>query len=37
MPRADREERKKNDKCLQMSLFLTLLNFTCKFSVKNAP
>ena len=31
MPSANREERKNNDKCLQMDLLLTLLNFSCKF------
>ena len=31
MPSANREERKNNDKCLQMDLLLTLLNFSCNF------
>lgn len=35
MPSADREERNNSDKCLQMGLFLTLLNFSCNFSFKN--
>ena len=30
MPSSSREERKNNDKCLQMDL-LTLLNFSCNF------
>lgn len=34
MPSADREEREKNDNCLQVGLFLTLLNSSCNFSFK---
>jgi len=43
MPSADREERKKNDRkkgrkmnCLQVGLFLTLLNSSCNFSFKGS-